>query len=81
MVMLWGDVELVFKDGERGVYYWAAKAHFMTVEGELKLAFYHAFLVSLEGTSQGTRCIYRRLNKGYRIPMPSAEMVEISSSL
>ena len=61
--MLWGTVELVLKDGERRVYDWAAKAHFMVEEGELKLAFYHAFLVSLEGTSKCTQCVLRCLTR------------------
>jgi len=33
----------------------------MMEEGELTLAFYHAFLVSLEGTSEGIQCVLRCL--------------------
>lgn len=45
-IMLFGDVDYVLKDGKGTNVEWAARAHFSTAEGELKMDFYQVYLVS-----------------------------------
>lgn len=50
-VMLFGDVGYVLKDGKSTTTEWAARAHFTTAEGGLKMDMYQVYLVSSVASS------------------------------